>query len=503
MTVNSLEDPANPSPSGGPFILSCPYCHWSTVEIGIELEKHTGITSQLSRIANGGKQVPSQKERDKERERLLQLSHRKSRDILSGSDDSPTVDIDTDPASMSQEDVFSNLSAFYKSQIAAQTPSNPFSPGHDINFSSPASYSRLLNIYSSSSSKKQKLEKPAPMRESSGPLEGLIVHDSAADSLAIERLKKEGWASTLSPAQKLAQISNPNIRFDHSLRPIPALLSTKRGKRCRDCRHILSKPESKITSTRYKIKLVAFNHIPRLSIRALAPTGSTSTSIPFTSVTPAPSTATSTIDYNALKPGIPIPFLLHLSNPLFDPIRVTLATPEFTPGKVRSQVTILCPQFDVGANTDVWDDALTSSALSPVKKGSSSAAASGGELEAGKIWERGRNWTTVVVEVVPGFLKNIPGLGTGVGIGTGSTEGGGKSLNYDGDGEGGSGSGDGDELDEDDAVLEIPIFIRIEYETEAQAEERGLGDSRGGKGEKERREEAFWTVVGVGRIVDV
>jgi dynactin-4 len=49
-------------------------------------------------------------------------------------------------------------------------------------------------------------------------------------------------------------------------------------------------------------------------------------------------------------------------------------------------------------------------------------------------------------------------------------------------------------------VLEIPIFVRIEYETDVGADERGLGDSRGSKGEKERREEAFWTVLGVGRI---
>ncbi|KAF2651998.1 dynactin-like protein Arp1 p62 subunit RO2 [Lophiostoma macrostomum CBS 122681] len=508
MTVNSLEDPAKPSPSGGPFILSCPYCHWSTVEIGITLEKHTGITSQLARTANGGKYIPSQKERDKERERRLQLSHRKSRDVLSGSDDSPTVDIDTDPSSMSHEDIFSNLSAFYKSQIAAQTPSYPFSPGHDINFSSPVAYSRLMTIYSPTTSKKRWQEKPAVMRESSGPLEGLIEHDSAADNLAIERLKKEGWASTLTPSQKLAQVSKPDTRFDDSLRPIPALLCTKRGKRCRDCRHILSKPESKITSTRYKIKLVAFNHIPRLSIRALASSpSSTSTTPAPTPTTPSTSTSTSTqaFNYNALKPGIPIPFLLHLLNPLFDPIRVTLATPKFTSGRVQSQVTILCPQFEVGANTDVWDDALTGSALGSVKKGGGPSGGAGGgggsggggELEAGKIWEKGRNWTTVVVEVVPGFLRGIPGFG-GSGRSPAATTSHGHGTGNDDDAEELE-----DAEDEHDAVLEIPVFVRIEYETDAQAEDRSLVDPRGGKGEKVKREEAFWTVVGVGRIQDV
>src|SRR3954468_3035264 len=105
------------------------------------------------------------------------------------------------------------------------------------------------------------------------------------------------------------------------------------------------------------------------------------------------------MNYNALRSGIPIHFLLHVSNPLFDPIHVTLATPATTPGRIQSRVTILCPQFQVGANTDVWDDALTS--VSPVKRDA--------QIEAGKIWDRGRNWTSVAIEVVPGFLKPVVG----------------------------------------------------------------------------------------------
>lgn len=81
----------------------------------------------------------------------------------------------------------------------------------------------------------------------------------------------------------------------------------------------------------------------------------------------------------------------------------------------------------------------------------------------------------MVIEVVPGFLKSIGGFGA-----------------TDGKEE--------EQLDEDEDVLEIPIFVRLEFEADVAADERGLGDSRGSKGEKERREEAFWTVVGVGRI---
>lgn len=465
LTVNVLETPDALPGTADRHILACPYCHWSTVETGIEFEKHTGVYAQVARIANGGKPIPTARERDKEREKRkeAEATSRESRHPLSPGEDSPSVSTAVaDPPS--RDDLFSNLASFYKSQLEAQTPSNPFSSG-DLNFSSPSAYSRIMNLYSSTAAKKQKRGKPAPMREAASEIEGLAVHDAALDTAVIEHIKRDGWGSTLSTTQKLEQV-NPHVQFDSELRPSPTLLRTKRSKRCRSCRHILSKPESKITSTRYKIKLLALSHIPRLSIRALpAPTTPGSLS----SVQPL-------FNYNALRSGIPTHFLLHISNPLFDPIRVTLATSSTTPGKIQSRVTILCPQFDVGANTDAWDDALSSS-VAPSKRGSVMTA--DGQIEAGKIWDKGRNWTAVAVEVVPGFLNPVSGYS--------------QSANV----------GEQYELDEDDDLLEIPIFVRLEFEADVNAEERGLGDSRGSKGEKERREEAFWTVVGAGRIAAV
>ncbi|KAF2024944.1 dynactin-like protein Arp1 p62 subunit RO2 [Setomelanomma holmii] len=462
LTVNSIEKPDAPSATGGPYILACPYCHWSTVETGIEFEKHTGVYGQLARVGNGGRAMPTAKERDKDREQRkdLEARQRDSRHLLSPSDDSPTADRESDKSTASRDHVFSNLGAFYKGQIEAQTPVNPFS-AHDLNFSSPSAYSRIMNLYSSTGAKKQKRGKPTPMREAASELEGLVVHDMASDNAAIERIKRDGWNNTLSRTQKLAQ-PDPHVRFDNELRPIATLLCTKRSKRCRSCRHILSKPESKITSTRYKIKVLALTHIPRLSLRAL-PSAMTP-SVPPT----LGATAAAPFSYHNLRSGIPTHFLLQLSNPLFDTIRVTLATPSTVPGKVQTRVTILCPQFEVGANTDVWDDALSSSVPSGTR-----GSAADGQIEAGKVWDRGRNWTSVVIEVIPGFLRPITGFGQ---------------------------ADHADELGEDDDLLEIPIFVRLEFETEANPEDRGLDDSRGSKGEKEKREEAFWTVVGAGCI---
>ena len=83
------------------------------------------------------------------------------------------------------------------------------------------------------------------------------------------------------------------------------------------------------------------------------------------------------------------------------------------------------------------------------------------EAEAGKVWERGRNWTSVVLEVVCAVV----------------------------------GGGDEDGRAEDADVLEIPMFVRVEYEVEVAGEEGG-----GEKERMEKRELAYWCVLGVGRV---
>jgi len=375
------------------------------------------------------------------------------------------------------------LNQFYKTQIAES--SETFGPGGgygglaDLNYSSPSSISRLLNLYSGTGKgKANKRQKPHPMREALSPSEGLRVFNPSADSVAIQRLRDEGWDATASTEQKNFQTEGRElVRFKEDLRPVATLLRTKRSKRCRACRTLLSRPEPKVSSTRYKIKVLALNNIPRVTIRPLP----SSSQPPPSSVPPTNTTATSE-DGSAgpiLQPLLPQQFLLTLTNPLFDPIRVTLATPSSTPGPVSSRVTILCPQFDIGANTDVWDDALNAKetrgrsahGIGTAAAGSGAADAGERQAEAGKVWERGRNWTSVIVEVVPGLLPASTG---GVGL-----------------------AEQWEELGEDGDVLEIPVFVRIEYDTEAHV---GTEEKVEGKGGKERREVTFWCVLEVGRI---
>lgn len=85
----------------------------------------------------------------------------------------------------------------------------------------------------------------------------------------------------------------------------------------------------------------------------------------------------------------------------------------------------------------------------------------------GTVWDLGRNWTTVVIEVVPPLLP-LPGeLGK-----------------------------DGNEIaTEDDRLVQIPVSVRVVYETDIERDDGGLG-----KEAKEKREHTYWSVLGLGRI---
>lgn len=424
MTVNTF-DPEG-SPINGPWILACGYCNWTTLDIGIKFDKPSNLAVQLSKLNNGGtpRAIPS-----------------KSKNSSEESENVPDSLPDNDPDAK-----FQSLQSFLSSQLSiSPSSSNPLlTPSGDYNYSSPSSLARIMSLYTGLGSYgKKSTSKTTPMRESVSSSEGLHIVDPASDASAIQKLRTEGWAGTASTVQRAEQRHPP--RFIDDVRPVAQILRTKRSKRCRACRHILVKPEPKVTSTRFRIRLVALNYIPTISLKPLQSSGQ-----------PA-------IDLNALPILRASQFLLTLKNPIFDDVKITLATPSHTPGRYSHKVTILCPQFDIGANTDAWDEALSggegagkrsSKMLTSGFKTTDPTVSSGeGKVaEAGKVWDKGRNWTTVVVEVVC------------------------------------TGIGQEAELVEDEDVLEIPVFVRMEWEGEAA------------EGGKEKKELAYWAVVGVGRV---
>jgi dynactin-4 len=383
-----------------------------------------------------------------------------------------------------QHDVaFANLSKFYKEQLnESGDQQNLYSSSP---YSSPHNLARIMNLYGGLSygALKKTREKPQPMREAGGRPEGLsayTVESLAAEDEAITKMKTLGLDSTSTSQQKLASPSNYDARFIDQLWPVATPLRVRRGRRCRTCRQFLARPEGKVGSMRYKIRLMASLHIQRLSVRPLqAAAAVPSSSFRLKSEVP---------EQTKLRPFQTQHYILTVRNPLFETAKVTLSTPSMTPGNVNSRVTILCPSFTVGpAGENMWDEALSAStsSIGVASDGSRRAAMASltgsadadRQPEAGKVWERSRNSTSVILEVIPGALK-----GVGNAIVPVSDE---ERAKEDG-------------MQEDDDVLEIPIFVRAEWEADPAhgAEHVPAGEKK----ERESKELAYWCVLGVGRI---
>jgi dynactin-4 len=480
---------------------------WTTLDGGIKFQKPTNIRAQLSRMHEESGHGVSKSGNDVK----SPLSHLSSNELESSEWDEKDQTTTTTSSTTHDEQVhldassrFAALKQFYTRQIEETSVSatDPLASDFGAAFSSPNALNRIMSIYTSSThlygggTKKAK-SRPPVMREALTPGEGLKIASVESERSITERISSSDctWDDILSNDQRTFQ--SDDARFVDDLRPLPVLLRTKRSKRCKACKHILVKPEFKPASTRFRIRLIALSYIPLPTLRPLMPAP-----LPGQSVS-----ANSLLQLNleALSPHRPIQYLLTLKNHMFDPVRVTLATPSVTPGRVASRVTILCPQFDLGANSDVWDEALQAAPPAPSSSTTSARSGPGYEkvAEAGKVWDKGRNWTTVVLEVVPDALpfssssySPYPQARKDDNVPTANTT----------------------PLREDEDVLEIPVFVHLEWDSESQMdhdqqqhqqdrppsqtprERAGAAAAAAQKPELIKRELAYWMVLGVGRI---
>ncbi|KAI9891132.1 MAG: hypothetical protein M1814_003331 [Vezdaea aestivalis] len=421
------------------YILLCTFCGWDSTEINFINQDPAGFKGEMAVTDFNGKEIFPITELKTNLKTTQQL-------IAAGREPYATTE-DLEWSLKHQlpngEERFQMLRNFLANQIA-DTSASSYDLDQAMSYASPGSFTRIMGLYSNiGGTSGRKKPKPDSMREAYERVEGFqLLLDT--DDQEIQKLKSVGWTGTLSIEQQ--QNACTQARFVSEGRPFVPLLKSRRSKRCRSCKHILVKPDSKTQSTRFRIKLVATNYIPTIKMQPLQP---------------------DQVKLRSLVPLRPFLMVLTLHNPLFDPVRVTLATPPHTPGNFSSKVTILCPQFEIGQNTDVWDEAL--STAGGREKRRSKAEIADGQAEAGKIWEQGRNWTSVIVEIVPASLNPPPQLGVKV-----------QSDR----------TGNPIQLSEDEDVLEIPMFVRVEYESESHGEDRAAnGHDAAEKDQKEKREQ--------------
>ncbi|KAF2773161.1 hypothetical protein EJ03DRAFT_380363 [Teratosphaeria nubilosa] len=449
---SAVKSDGNSNASEEAYMLQCQFCDWSTQDVGIVFKKPTKITEQLVKQRNA--RNTSQDKDPPDKSNVYPPDH---------------------------DEAFAILTSFYKDQLNETGETQ--SPYGNSPYSSPGNLARIMSIYGglSANALKKSREKPQPMREARGESEGLCTYtlEDSTEHEVLQKLESVTWEDTVSPTQQLSTPYNHDTRFADQLWPVATALRTRKGKRCKECRQFLARPDPKISSLKYKIHLLALNHVPRVSFKPLHPE-------PGASSHPNFRLRASDALQADLQPLSALQYILTVRNPIFDTIRVTLGTPGITPGRVRSKVTILCPQFTVGPAGDMWDEAMSISTASSANAGGREAAMASltgsrsaedpdRQPEAGKIWEKTRNSTSVLVEIVPGQLRpgkiavpgqlNLPGS---------------PSKQHPKDGE-------EDDLDEDDDLLEIPVYLRAEWEhtVDEQSNEINKGKATGDKVAKE------------------
>lgn len=471
-----------------PYILSCNYCMWSSLDSGISFASPTNIRQQMEGKDRDGRDHRSSVTRPKLNSLDQSYDARVSssglaHEYVSTSHQTKLSDNDEtqSPKTLDHNSRFNALKSFYKGQLAAIDASQSAS-SLDAFSSSPASLTRLMSLYgtgagsgSTSVLNRKAKSKPSTMREALTSSEGLQLTPTQPDSPPKESFD---YLNVPTTSQLLAQypspLGNPTATHTSALKPMPTPLRTKRSKRCATCKHILVKPELKVTSTRYRIKLIAQNYIPHVTLKPLPNPNNPIYTITTIGIDGSPSIK--------LPPNKPSQWILTLRNPLFENVNVSLGSPAVTPGKYGHKVTILCPEFSIGKNGDVWDDA---SLVTTTSTASSGLSISGGmprsetttglanEQVAGKVFEKGRNWTSVVVEIVPCSIVTM----------------------------------NGEVVGQDEDVIEVPVRVRLEWKvTDEQALRDVSGSARKNsdlakEGDDDgSRELAYWMVLGIGRV---
>ncbi|EAU86021.1 hypothetical protein CC1G_11693 [Coprinopsis cinerea okayama7 len=335
-----------------PFFLYCNHCRWDSAEVGITFEKPTGLAAQLQKFEDS---APDTLEFDRLKEHFDPFLRASA---LAGSTSGSHAVAHSSATPHHSHSLHSNsITAAASAALARDIPGvakyNPLArsttgrPGKDrsINKDEMAEYRSRSDIMTASS-------------RGSGGGEAdvdIVKHlESIASVSSLEQRWENSWVSSLATKD---------------LKPLRIPLHSKRSKRCPACTHILIKPEQKAQSVRYKIKLVAANYLPAITVslphaqQALAELAKRNLG--------KSTTQQVVVDERALTgliAGRGYPFHLALTNPLYDPIHVrlsvqrvhvsTLIQDKSSPEKGRRPpfaISLPTSPFAINAFAEAWE----------------------------------------------------------------------------------------------------------------------------------------------------
>ncbi|KAJ3333994.1 hypothetical protein HDU76_013641 [Blyttiomyces sp. JEL0837] len=310
--------------TSGVHYLSCGVCRWNSLEIDLKFERPTGLAMQLQK---------SEEERPDVKE-------------------------------------FDNLRDYYERMIRANNPSGSVSSLFRSTGSLNLPPSLLASVpvlasLTSLASRQSSLSMLSGKNEPLAPYEPEVRPSAAADEDELANIRNLKIEEASSLKQRLNQLDD-QPRSISSLRPQRIQLRTKRSKRCRECEHILIKPEQKAQIPRFKIQLMAIKYMPTITIAHPFP------NMPL-------------LANNAVR------IHLRFTNPLDQDVSVSLKTiPSDNSDDVDSGPRINCnvlfpaPSFTIPAFNELGDYDDISNQPSPLG-----------------IVEKKNNFTIVAVEVIP------------------------------------------------------------------------------------------------------
>ncbi|KAG9315839.1 dynactin p62 family-domain-containing protein [Chiua virens] len=276
-----------------PYFLYCGHCRWDSAEVGITFEKPTGLAAQLQKFEDS---APETLEFERLKEHfepfLPAASAALARDIPGVGKYNPLG------RSRAGRDRTANKDEMpeYKSRVETAVFSQLGGGGDDADVE-------------------------------------LLRHMNTIGEVAkLEQRWGSSWTTPLRSSD---------------LRPHRIPLHSKVSKRCPACRHILIKPEQKAQSVRYKIKLVAANYLPAITV-GFPPTQGAKRVVG--------KVASSTADARGgtMHTGTNNFFQLALTNPLYDPIQVRLSPQRVADGR-SYQVSLPTTSFSVAAFAEAWE----------------------------------------------------------------------------------------------------------------------------------------------------
>ncbi|GAA5981804.1 hypothetical protein JCM10908_004614 [Rhodotorula pacifica] len=374
--VASDPDPSIPRSSAAasvgepPYLLSCNFCGWDSKQIGMMFEKPTGLALQLQKAEEPSAELV---EFDHIKDHLDPFLRRSQAEASgSGTTASTSSAAAGGPSSVSAR-LFqdqSSLAARYgltgvsvgRSNRARQAAAEARTTVDELPPYTSLFPSRGGGKGSGSGGSGQESRKGKEPRREEDHIQ------SEADLLAAMRGMSD-WETAASVDRRWTSSWRPSV-LSKDLRPLRTPLQAKLSKRCPTCLHILIKPEQKSTSVRFKIKLVAANYLPQITVYRRPPAllGSRLSAIGSSGIrrrTATPGTGDPQADDEPLRPGRTYTYELSFVNPLYEPIHVRLAVARPGANKPLSEgetappppfaVQLPTSTFPVAAYAEDWE----------------------------------------------------------------------------------------------------------------------------------------------------